>query len=267
MNKTILRPGYAPNPEEYISLRTEMIARIQAINSQSSSAITAILTAWASAIALLILSFNEQVSDVNVVVGFDIAQSLTLFIPVLFLLPVAVKSGENLCQIVSISCYIRVFFEHQESNDIFYSWESANNSISSVNVDRKEFSLAKLYNLEYPALSIASIVMMVAFSYINYNRITTTILYPIYLKLFHIAVVLFGLICTGLITCATSVKTNMQDNAVKYIAGYVLYGKKKQLLIDMRDSGELIRQIIDESYLIDEELKTFVRTYNKRGRR
>lgn len=124
--------------EEYDSLREEMIARIEAINSQASSALTSILTAWASAIALLVLSFSDTVSDTRSVIGFDIALSLALFIPLLCLFPLAIKSGENLTQIVSISCYIRIFFENTGSvGEKLFAWENANNAISRVNVKRE----------------------------------------------------------------------------------------------------------------------------------
>ena len=38
--------------------------------------------------------------------------SMVFVVPIYFFIPLAVKSGENLVQIASISAYIRVFYEY-----------------------------------------------------------------------------------------------------------------------------------------------------------
>lgn len=87
---------YSFTSDEYNSLRNELIARIEAFNNQSTTAITTILTALASAIALLVLSFSNGISDRHIIMGFDIAQAIALLTPVLFLFPISLRSGEIL---------------------------------------------------------------------------------------------------------------------------------------------------------------------------
>ena len=79
-------------------------------------------------------------------------------IPILFFVPLAVKSGENLIQIASISTYIRIFYEYPTiDRKKSWNWESSNNLLSNANVDRKKKSFAmKFFNLEYTILSICS---------------------------------------------------------------------------------------------------------------
>ncbi len=253
-----------PNITEYTSLREELIVRVEAINNQASAALTSILASWASAIALLVLSFGDNTQQFSHLVGFDIAQSITLIIPGLVLIPLAIKSGENLVQIVSLSCYIRVFFEHAKysSDSLFFAWEGANNSISLVNVRRKRVSPADFYNSEYTILSIASSILYIAFTILEYYRITSVQAIPTGLIIFHV-VILVIVVSFAIITAnITSIKKTMREPAIKYTAGYVLFGQNRNLL---PKDDDFARRILDEAHSLDDHLHQFIKNYTEKS--
>lgn len=93
---------------EYNSLRAEMVTRIQIMNNQATSATSACIAAWVVSCTIFVASLSSDQMAQNLLT-FCVAQSLSALIPSIFLLPTAVKSGENLCQIAALSSYIRVF--------------------------------------------------------------------------------------------------------------------------------------------------------------
>lgn len=131
---------HAHTIEEYNSIRAEMIERIQILNNQSISSISACIAAWVITATLFLASFTKDffLLEINNTV-LCIMLLISSLLPTIFLFPAAIKSGENLAQITAISCFIRVFFEHSNT-DRLLSWESANNSLSNVNVHRKKIS-------------------------------------------------------------------------------------------------------------------------------
>ena len=81
---------------------------------------------------------------------------------VFFFVPLAIKSGENLVQIASVSAYIKIFFEYTVSKDtINFNWEISNNIFGQQNVKRSKYgSLMKWYNEEYTILAIFSSIFL-----------------------------------------------------------------------------------------------------------
>lgn len=124
------------NTQEYASIRSELVQRLSAINAQSHTAILTIITAFGAGITL---NYNTQVDQIENMVEFislNIIRSLIFLIPILYFLPLAVKSGENLIQIASLSAYIRVFYDYISDNSKKMNWETSNNILSNANVDR-----------------------------------------------------------------------------------------------------------------------------------
>lgn len=215
--------------EEYASIRSEMIERIQILNNQSISSISACIAAWVITATLFVTSFSDKAFLVQSNhYLLCIMLSASAFLPTLFLLPASIKSGENLAQITSISCYIRVFFEHAETNKLF-SWESANNSLSSINIRRRHEKIQTFYNSEYFVLSVISLlinaIVVISMFYRMYENNM-----PIYKTVifFCSALWVIEVFLTIWIYKFSSVYINMEKMSIKCIYGFVLYGLKTQ---------------------------------------
>lgn len=99
---------------EYDSLRNEIICRMESINHQANTAIITILSTWTIGFALFV-SINTPEPSSNHIISLICA--LIFLVPVYYFIPLAVKSGENIQQIASISAYIRVFFEYNSAKN------------------------------------------------------------------------------------------------------------------------------------------------------
>ena len=96
--------------DEFNALRSETVERISIMNSQASNAIGMILTTWAAGFGLLGINFSnlDKLNEVaQIIISFG--QTSAFLFSILLLIPMAIKSGENLRQLVSIGVYIRVF--------------------------------------------------------------------------------------------------------------------------------------------------------------
>ena len=100
--------------EEYTSIRAELIERIKIMNSQEASALVAIITSWAAGFTFAneILTKKFIMLDSFGTVVFQCLQTFIFLIPIFYFVPLAIKSGENLTQMVSLSAYIRVFYDY-----------------------------------------------------------------------------------------------------------------------------------------------------------
>lgn len=211
----------------YTSLRTEMISRIESINNQASVAWTTILTAWVMGISLYIIPHAYEIVDPTILYWLGAAQSISMLLPVFFLLPMSVKSGENLTQIVSLSCYIRVFYENVRRHDELpcIYWETANNAISSVNTDkgRKSLIYKLFFNQEYLVLAMTSMLLFVMFSILNsvhlYNIIKLR--YFILSVAAYLLLAFVSLIAIKEIRRFSCIKTCMMENAEHYTKSYI----------------------------------------------
>lgn len=165
MDKLLTNRRIEFSKNEYDSIRSELITRIGLINSQSNAAIVAMLATWTMGFALVATldGFNLQSRLLSIINTF------IFLVPVFYYVPLAVKSGENIQQIASISAYIRVFYEYRslkgEIKMVLFNWETSNNLFSSVNVNRgKDSTLMKMYNNEYTILSLASLTIYIIFA-------------------------------------------------------------------------------------------------------
>lgn len=88
--------------EEYTSIRAELIERIKIMNSQEASALVAIITSWAAGFTFAneILTKKFIMLDSFGTVVFQCLQTFIFLIPIFYFVPLAIKSGENLTQMV-----------------------------------------------------------------------------------------------------------------------------------------------------------------------
>lgn len=162
------------NSNEYMSLRTELIQRLAIINSQSHTAIITIITAFGAGISL---GYGGKMNAAENSIGYislHIIRAVIFLIPIAYLVPLSVKSGENLIQIASLSAYIRVFYDMPLNRNGRMNWETSNNILSSANVDKGKKSEnmgMKLYNEEYTVLATVSFLLFCFFSYIMFLSI------------------------------------------------------------------------------------------------
>lgn len=155
------------NIQEYAYIRAEIIQRISIIHSQTYTAIVTIITTFGAGLSLNYTADNvvDNNSFNNEIILLTLIRSFIFLIPILYLFPLAVKSGENLIQIASLSAYIRVFYDYISERKNKMNWEISNNILSNGNIDRgaKNF-LAKFFNGEYTILAIISLILFIIFS-------------------------------------------------------------------------------------------------------
>lgn len=212
------------NIQEYTSIRNEMVQRISIINAQSHTAILTIITAFGAGITL---NYNAQVVQIDNTIGFvslNIIRSLIFIIPILYLLPLAVKSGENLIQLASLSAYIRVFYDYLSDNDSRMNWETSNNILSNANVDRGKRSFyMKFYNEEYTVLASISFVLYVVFSIISVLMLKS-VFETKYLIITIIAYTIIAIVLCYVIVFihkSSGMKNTLMKYTPIYVEGYI----------------------------------------------
>ncbi len=240
---------FAFSENEYNSLRTELITRIGFSNNLSNTAITTIIATWTAGLTLLIFLFGQNTQLPNF---FRFVNSIVFLIPVTYFIPLAIKSGENLTQITSISAYIRVFFEYlrENSNDeelTKFGWETTNSLVSNINVHRGNKSKILLFcNEEFTILSIASVMVCfisaclhIASIYnssniMNFEFIITIIIYFL-LAIFAIKLVI-------VIHHSSCIKQNMMDKSFLFIKAYI-YQAYNLNLINKKQVNDAIQKL------------------------
>lgn len=209
------------NIQEYISIRDEMIQRLAIINSQSHTAIITIITSFGAGISL---KYEAQAEDIVNIISFNIMRSLIFLIPIVYLLPLAVKSGENLIQIASLSAYIRIFYDYLSKDKIRMNWETSNNMLSNANVNRGRRSFyMRLYNEEYTVLACVSFILYMFFSILSIKIIMpiVDVDYVIALIILYIILSIFSLYAICFIHKASGMKNTLMKYTPIYIEGYV----------------------------------------------
>ena len=161
-------------------------------------------------------------------------------IPILFFVPLAVKSGENLIQIASISTYIRIFYEYPTiDRKKSWNWESSNNLLSNANVDRKKKSFAmKFFNLEYTILSICSFGIFMFFSIIDFNQIYNKYVVKREIRTGDYAICLLAGIILALFAIASiffiyknsCMKYTLMSATEKYLFAYIEVAQERKIL-------------------------------------
>lgn len=227
------------NIQEYTSIRSEMVQRISTINAQSHTAILTIITAFGAGITL---NYNTQVVQIDNTIGFvslNIIRSLIFIIPILYLLPLAVKSGENLIQLASLSAYIRVFYDYLSDNDGRMNWETSNNILSNANVDRGKRSFyMKFYNEEYTVLASISFVLYIVFSIISVLMLKS-VFETKYLIIIIIAYAIIAIILCCIIVFIHK-SSGMKNTLMKYTPIYVEGYIKRAIEMGIIDNTDVV---------------------------
>lgn len=98
---------------EYTALKSEIVERIRIVDSQATNAIITILTTWSMAVAFTVVCYSEDVFQEPMSrFVLENVKNIIYLIPILFFLPLSIKSGENLRQLASLSAYTKVFYEY-----------------------------------------------------------------------------------------------------------------------------------------------------------
>ena len=198
--------------DEYNSLKSEIINRINIMNTQASTAISLIIAIWAAGFGLL----GIQLSNLE---DLSMAQNLALsfgqigvfILSNVILLPMAIKSGENLRQMVSLGAYIQVFFEylsHKNGLPTQFTWETSDKAINSV-INSKEYRCRDyLFNSKYTILGIISLLFILIEIPLNYS-FSNHVIDNVPLAIIYVAVILFSVFLIWKIYCYSSSKKNI----------------------------------------------------------
>lgn len=213
--------------DEYTSIRNEMIQRINTINSQASTAIVTILSAWAAALTLSLELIKNAEFSPNDLLLIIIIRAVIFLVPIFYFIPLAAKSGENITQIVSISAYIRVFYDYTsfKNNTKKMNWETSNNVMSAINVNRnnKESFLLKFCHETYTILAVCSLIFYMIFCVFSVAKLQTVFEGLIVYIFSSIAIILciFATVAIIIIHNASCTEKNMMDKTKIYIELYI----------------------------------------------
>ena len=169
--------------EEYITLRDETNERIQIMNNQGANAFGIVLTAWAAGFGMLgVLLANISKIPPYLIKYIFTLQIIAFLASLLMLLPMSVKSGENLRQIISLGTYIRVFYnylpQHGKVQEPLLFWDTADKRINyfatSKGLRKTDNHLASWYNHEYIILGLASFIFMLISLMMLFDHLLST---------------------------------------------------------------------------------------------
>lgn len=239
---------------EYNSLRSELITRLTIINKQVSTAIITSISSWAAGMALWIKYLGQVEIHANYTMTMGYIASFLFLVPVFYFIPLAVKSGENIQQIASISAYIRVFYDYvsiREKNNVT-NWETSNNLLSTINVNRgKKSRMMRLYNEEYTVLSICSFILylmctiLAYFDIQNYKSFKVIITYIIV----HGILCFASIVAIYMIRKASGMKNSMMKNTESYVKRYI--ERAIELNIIESDERDNAMEALDATRYID----------------
>ena len=215
------------NMQEYIALRAEIITRIQLVNTQENTALTAAIGFWGANFALYAIIMAANLPAETVIIA-SVFQLVLLFSPILLLIPIAKKSGENLYQIVSIASYIEVFYENasikkakKEKKILF--WENANKLVTKImDKSKNQWDVYSLNNC-YATISFVSTLLfgletiyllIVHYDFFSQKHILCAAILMLVLLL------TLAIIITVRIYILSSVKHNMIDKKEQIIEIY-----------------------------------------------
>lgn len=255
---------YKFSENEYLSIRSELIDRIKMMYSQDYTALIAILSTWTVGITFKITVFsnNFHIQDGLEDILLRFLSTIIFIIPIIFFMPLAIKSGENLIQIASLSSYIRVFYDYpikvETKNK---NWETSNNLLSNANVNRKNSNpLIKFFNGEYTILSLLSFTLLLTFSFLDITNLFRhydnhkigkyTVLNIILLYIFIIILAL-AIIIT--IYKSSNIKNTLMKYTVYYTNGYINRAHELGLITDQ----QLANAIYELNPLREMEIKNF----------
>ena len=223
--------------EEYTTLRDETNERIAIMNNQGANAFGIVLTAWAAGFGMLgLMLANISNIPANLVKYVFMLQVASFMFSLLMLLPMAIKSGENLRQIISLGTYIRVFYnylpQHGKVQGPLFFWDTADKHINyfatSKGLTNKKKHLAKWYNHEYIILGLASFVFMIVSIIMLHEHLNASgqVLrkWVLYIQIGVVTVLsLYILIQIYLASCT---KVNLLELTEEYMKKYILVAKE-----------------------------------------
>ena len=160
----------------------------------------------------------------------DVMGTFVFMVPIIYFLPLAIKSGENLIQIASLSAYIKVFYEYRTSvgdcDMELFNWETSNNLISNVNVDRgKASKYMKQYNGEYTYLALSSLsffIVRAIFSVIElYNIYNFSWKFIVLISIMYFSLLIVSILRCWEIHKVSNVKETMMKSTNELISQYL----------------------------------------------
>ncbi len=231
--------------DEYNSLRNEIVSRIEIINSQISTVTTMIFTAWGACIALITISYGSNCQKIASLTILSLLQEFFVLTPIFLLIPMSIKSGENLRQITILSCYICVFHEGRIKESKGLWWETANTSFSNISLDRGiKSGMMKFYNCEYTALALVSLILYVLVTMLSLVRVWSSLHEAMKFLIFSTDVCLFFLALWAVffIHFSSSIKHNIMDLRKEYYENFISFGERKGLF-DKKEADEKRMQV------------------------
>lgn len=256
--------------EEYNSLRNETVERISIMNNQASSAFGLLLTTWGAGFTLLGILVSYQTSGKSNEIPFllllllSVGQVFAFLSSLLMLVPMAIKSGENLRQLISLGVYIRVFYDYvskyRECKQRF-SWDTADKQVSAFTTTKgtDKFWLRQ-YNAEYIVLGFISTTFL-SISYV-YNTILLQPQIPTnYLLAGGLLIAIFAFYLLHIIHTKSSTKRNLMLLSDEYTKKYLVLAVESGF-IEKKDLTNAWNEL-DPGKAI--ELKEYSRYFDKQA--
>lgn len=214
--------AYFLSEMEYKSLRDEILQRISLMNTQATSAITIVLTMWASGLGLVgiqMTNLYKLTSTFHISLCFG--EIGCFFCSLLVLIPLSLKSGENLMQQIAIGIYLKIFYfslikERKIRSKIIYPWEYVNGLINPIFTDNnsKNNILLLFMNAEYAVLGFVSTVFTLSAAINNFNIMKNFLKTTEYDKLF-ICIIAVIVIIEILLIIFIHLITNLKSNITR----------------------------------------------------
>lgn len=217
--------SFTPAIEEYNLLRQEINNRISIVNSQAHTAILTILTVWGTGFLLLANTINIIETDVSSSLHLMFLLNVAFLSPILYFIPLSIKSGENIIQITSIAAYIMVFYEYKsvKNKNKFCCWELSNNKTNELfNELKKKKNFYTLYNEEYTLLSCCSLLISIIVSVYFFNKVLSKCLeFEIVIcVIFFLSTTLLGVFGCIIIHKKSYIK-DISKKKTKYLQDYI----------------------------------------------
>lgn len=248
---------------EYTSIRAEMIERIRLINSQSFTALAAVISFWAAGFTfkMALISNSTYFAELYEKIIMEFLSAVIFLMPIFLFVPLSVKSGENLTQIASLSAYIRVFYDYPvHKGKKNKNWETSNNLLSNANVDKKGKSkIFKLYNGDYTILASISLVIYMILEALNIK--TLLLLFKdakINSLFFHcivIAYLFISIVCIIVVIIihkVASMGSSLMKGTIYYVQGYIKRARELGIIKE-KDLQKAIAELNPKRDLIVED--------------
>ena len=223
--------------DEFAGIREEITMRIQLVNTQESTAIALCVGFWAAAVALLVM---EKM----------FLAAILFYVPVILIIPISCKSGENIYQIAVLSSYIKVFYEYasiknKDISEKLFCWEFANAKMFKIRSHKRSDALFLfLLNNTYFMLAVISLFMYmfeICCAILNHwYTLNNKVFWIVFNALFFIAGVFFVI----KIYLFSSVKRNMVEPQYKIIKEFSEIAKKLDV-ISQEDSDKIISEVLN----------------------